>query len=261
MKNEKSRVKKLIIQNSKFIIVLALFLAGCGPSHKLTKAVAPAETDKGAVLRQLNAVGPDYKWVQMSSSVSYADGEQKYDAGAVIKMRKDSIMWGSVTLLFEIARALVNNDSTSIMYRLQKQYSVFPNSKLQDMVAIQGLKMPSFQKLLLAWPPFGVTEDYKFTKQANGYLFENTTPLFKESITLDASMMRMTQYSYAKNETQKIIITYSNFEKKGNNYFPKKIAIEIHSPDVINISLDINSYTLSDKDEAPFKIPASYQKQ
>jgi len=253
----------LRIQNSKFkIVLLALLLTSCGPSHNLTKAVpANKEMDMAGLVKAVSAAAPDYKWLQMSSSMSYAGQDQKYDAGAVIKMRKDSIIWASVSVLFEIARALVNNDSTSIMYRLQKQYSVFPNSSLQNMLAIQNLTMPSFQRLLLAYPPFGLNENYKFTKQENSYLVQNTTPLYQETITLDASMMRMTQYTYAKNETQKIIINYSNFEKNGNNFFPKKIGIEVHSPDVINISLDVNSYTLSDKDEAPFKIPASYKKQ
>jgi len=219
------------------------------------------EMDLAQLVKTMGANTPDYKWLQMSSSMSYAGQDQKYDAGAVIKMRKDSIVWASVSVLFEIARALVNNDSTSIMYRLQKQYSVFPNSALKTLLAVDNITMPSFQKLLLAYPPFGITADYKFTKQETGYLLENTTPLYKETINLDASMLRMTQYTYAKNDNQKIIINYSNFEKDGNNYFPKKIGIEIHSPDVINISLDINSYTLSNKDEAPFKIPASYQKQ
>ena len=128
------------------------------------------------------------------------------------------------------------------------------------MLSIQGLSLRSLQQLLLACPPFGLSDNAKLSKQENGYMIENTTPLFKETINLNALTLRMNQYTYQKNESEKLIVSYSDFEKYGNNYFPKKIVMEIHSTEAVTITLDIKNYTLQDKDEAAFKIPASYSR-
>jgi hypothetical protein len=236
------------------IIVL---LSSC-KTHKLAQIpAAKAESSLQGLITALEKSENDYTWMRTRAHISYNGNS----ASATIKMRKDSLVWGAVNLFLELARGEITRDSAVLLNRTQKEYTSYPVASLQDVLAIPGLGLKSVQRLLMAVPPFPLNLKYSLEKRENEYKLSYFGPEYREEYLLEASTLRMKEYTFKKSETHKVRITYEDFEHVNNLILPKKINFEIESPEKSQISFEVTEYTLPATDEAPFSIPASYHKR
>jgi hypothetical protein len=137
---------------------------------------------------------------------------------------------------------------------------VYRSGDLQQILEMQGLNVTAIQHLLEAYPPFGINSDARIGKTAdeNTYTVQTQTPTYKETMDIDSKTGLLKTYRYDRNNTQYVIARYSDFAQVDNLNLPKKIELEIRTPDKIMITLDVSDYALLDADETPFNIPASY---
>ena len=202
---------------------------------------------------------PYFHWLRAAGSVHFEDSDQEYTANISMKLHKDTLVWAAVSLLIELARADINRDSAVILVRPQHQYRVYQNYELRQLVGVDSMNFGSLQNLLFARPPFGLRADTAVLE--NGvYTTTFKTPYYLERMKLDATNLALQQYYYELNETQNVTFTYGDFTEVGNFTLPKKIELELHTPDRILVTLTISDYTLLDNDEAPFTVPESYKR-
>ena len=67
----------------------------------------------------------DYDYLKAKAKFRYNDGKEDLKATANFRIKKDSLIWMSISasLGIEAARVMINKDSMAIMDRLNKQYT------------------------------------------------------------------------------------------------------------------------------------------
>jgi hypothetical protein len=252
------------------LAVLCILLSSCRHNKALTKAAPnnPAAAKEVSSINELRSflksVKPDFNWMRVRANITYEDPGKKYSANTNLKLRKDSLIWGSVSLILELARIEVTNDSAVMLNRANRQFNVYRTADLQQLLEMQGLNVTSLQHLLEAYPPFPISDDAKIGRSAGAdqkeeYNVVTQTPTYKETMEIDSKTGLLKTYRYDRNNTQYVIARYSDFTDVDNKLnLPKKIELEIRTPDKIMITLDVSDYALLDADETPFNIPASY---
>jgi hypothetical protein len=251
--------------SKKFAILCAgllLCFSACRHTRNVTKTETPPPSSNSiqALTETLEKNALSYQWLRMKTSLSYEDPSNSYSAATQIKLHKDELIWGSVSVLIEVARAQINKDSATMLNRTNKTFTSFPVMDLQQMLAIQNLDLSALQRLLLAAPPFGIDRDSKLTTTDNLYQVEHTTPAYKEAMDISSRNMRLSKYRYERNANEYLEVNYSDFTEVDGKTLPKKIEITVARPDKIKITLDVSDYTFLDSDEAPFSIPTSYKR-
>lgn len=90
-------------------------------------------------LKNLNIKPVDFTYLTTRSRVNYDDGDRSLGATASIRMRKDSLIWISVSPGFglEAARGLITQDSLVLLNKLQKEYYAYSFSELSHKLGVK----------------------------------------------------------------------------------------------------------------------------
>lgn len=248
---------------NKIVLLLAFAALALTSCKRKPAATAPVEADKNmAELKTaLASESPAYEWLRMRTRVEYEDPSQKQSAAALIKMKDDSIIWASVNVMVEVVRAQITNDSAMMMNRLAREYDKFPTAELTQLLPIEGLDLKALQNLILAYPPFGIKEGTKLEKNEASYTLAYQTPVYEETMEIDAATLRMSKYTYRQSESKHLNVYYSDFKEVSGGFYPGKIQFVLQVPDKIALTLDISEYGLAETDETSFTIPESYQRK
>ena len=128
-----------MMRNRLFIVLFALLLtASSCASRKKTVAPAPPQS---------------FEWLTANLSIQAEGNGMTYnDLSGQLRMRKDSIVWVSVTATMgvEVLRAKISNDSIWILNRLEKTYLAEHVDSLDQQIGpLFGLRLPFAQFVLL----------------------------------------------------------------------------------------------------------------
>lgn len=128
-----------MMRNRLFIVLFALLLtASSCASRKKTVAPAPPQS---------------FEWLTANLSIQAEGNGMAYnDLSGQLRMRKDSIVWVSVTATMgvEVLRAKISNDSIWILNRLEKTYLAEHVDSLDQQIGpLFGLRLPFAQFMLL----------------------------------------------------------------------------------------------------------------
>ena len=127
------------MRNRLFIVLFALLLtASSCASRKKTVAPAPPQS---------------FEWLTANLSIQAEGNGMAYnDLSGQLRMRKDSLVWVSVTATMgvEVLRAKISNDSIWILNRLEKTYLAEHVDSLDQQIGpLFGLRLPFAQFMLL----------------------------------------------------------------------------------------------------------------
>ena len=128
-----------MMRNRLFIVLFALLLtASSCASRKKTVAPAPPQS---------------FEWLTANLSIqAEGNGVAYNDLSGQLRMRKDSLVWVSVTATMgvEVLRAKISNDSIWILNRLEKTYLAEHVDSLDQQIGpLFGLRLPFAQFVLL----------------------------------------------------------------------------------------------------------------
>lgn len=128
-----------MMRNRLFIVLFALLLtASSCASRKKTVAPAPPQS---------------FEWLTANLSIQAEGNGMAYnDLSGQLRMRKDSLVWVSVTATMgvEVLRAKISNDSIWILNRLEKTYLAEHVDSLDQQIGpLFGLRLPFAQFVLL----------------------------------------------------------------------------------------------------------------
>ena len=112
-------------------IWLIYLLSGCLLAACGKKTVG---TNSGPVAEALAIEPLNFDYLTSSSKIRFNNGDQNVSATANIRVKRDSVIWISVTPGFgiEAARALITRDSVQLMNRLDKEYEAYSFRELSD---------------------------------------------------------------------------------------------------------------------------------
>ena len=175
------------MKNRLFIVLFALLLtASSCASRKKTVALVPPQS---------------FEWLTANMAIQAEVNEQSFnDLSGQLRMRKDSIVWVSVTATMgvEVLRAKISNDSVWILNRIEKTYLAEHVDSLDQQIGpLFGLRLPFAQFVLLD-------------------NIEGIPPVENQTVGWN-------QYDYYTGDI-KVKIKYSNIKLDEKTTFPLKIT-------------------------------------
>ena len=154
------------MKNLTKIVFLALLLAATSCASR-KKTIAPTQPQA-------------FEWMTSHLDIqAESNGMSFDDLSGQLRMRKDSIVWLSVTATFgiEVIRAKVSNDSVWVVNRLEKTYLAEPLDSLAVQLGLP-LSLPLVQTLLLDNNE-GLPPVEKQTVQLKSFLMGNMSAKIK----------------------------------------------------------------------------------
>ena len=251
-------------------ISVFLLLTACGK-----KSIG---TSSGPVADELAIEDIDFAYLTSSSKIRYSNENQNVSATANIRIRKDSIIWISVTPGFgiEAARGLITRDSITFINRLEKEYSSYSFQELSDKFNFE-INYDLLQSVLVGDMPRTFTPADQVKKQADHFLVRQLEGPLTIDNFIDARLMKVDRVAVVdetnrdaqngKRSKNTLNLQYEDFEKLDNQWLPFKNAISLDyqsKGQKRRTQVDIQYKKINIVEEAlrfPFSIPDKYARK
>ena len=102
------------------LILVAILLGSCKSSERATKEKAIKNRTAGFVLKHYNEARFDYDWLGMKVDADFGNENESNSFKATIRMRRDSVIWVSITPLLgiEMLRVMITPDSLKYLSKI-----------------------------------------------------------------------------------------------------------------------------------------------
>jgi len=262
-----------------FLIISILTVIACRPAKKIQTVVSKKDTSttvvisnptvdsnalKQEILKRVNSNKIDFSFFAGKIKLDYNDQKGKnINATAFVRMKKDSIIWLSVTGLLGIEgfRLLVKPDTVIIMDKLEKTISYKSVAYLQEMIKLP-VDFYTLQDLLLGNAVFFPNNIVSYRNSENTLLALSIGDFFKHLITIDTTDNRILHSKLddvqdIRNRT--CDITMSDYNKQQGRLFSNTREITITEKAKLEIKLDYKQVIFDEPQSFPFNIPKNYK--
>jgi hypothetical protein len=116
---------------------------------------------------------PEFEYLNTRTKIQFKDDERNVSTSANIRIKKDSIIWMSLTpfLGIEVARALITNDSLVLMNRLNREYMVYNFATLSEKFQFD-INYHLIQSLILGNMPLDYQERNEIVSSKHYYIIK-----------------------------------------------------------------------------------------
>ncbi|MFM8835194.1 MAG: DUF4292 domain-containing protein [Cytophagales bacterium] len=210
----------------------------------------------------------DFEYLHGKARLSYRDNTREREVKANIRIRKDSVIWMTFSVIgVQGGKALINKDSITIVSSVDKEYYVFDYAELSkrfnfqiDYFVIQNAMLGNLVMPKISENKITSDDTYNLLNQQQGSV----------SIKNQINKISKKIEQVALNESatgNSLKIDYANFQPVGNKLFPYKSVIDILYKSVkglVNntIVIEYSKAEVGDKElRFPFKIPQRYDRR
>ncbi len=232
------------------IVIIALFLAGC-KANKFT----------------VNQSTANWHYLSTKSKLKYEGAGNKISAQTSFRMKRDSVLWISVSPIFgiEALRAMVTRDSVKVLNRISKEYTVYDYQQISNMLNFQ-LDFTAVQSLFLAKMPIELSKKDDVKKEKDHYYVRQESGPFVIENYFGKEDKHLTKLILAISGTEnQLDLTYGAYEKlAGDLTIPKngEATIQYFKDDALQqtkIAFEHAKIQLPDELSFPFKVPNNYK--
>jgi outer membrane biogenesis lipoprotein LolB len=243
----------------KTIYILAIFiftLSGCGglkrTNYKTTFKISQRKLSKELKRRQFSASTFESRF-----KLKFKDNYQNISGRGRIKIKKDSIIWGSINALgIPIIKFMITPQKVQYYNKLNSEYYDGNFDLINQQLGL-SLDFDNLQNLLLGDIVLPVnSKDYQLTIDKKYYQLDAKSKIL--------SQVKMTPFFKVLSEilqhpNGKLSINYSDYQEVGKQNLPKKLQIATQeSNNDINISIEYLSASVGKTLRFPFTIPETY---
>lgn len=139
--------KRIVI----FVFAILLVVIGCKSTKKVTDTVSDANLKQ--LVKNMENAAMDFKYFSAKAKVNFQDKSMNQSFTANIKMKKDEIIWMSLTGPFGIegGRVLIEKDRIQIIDRLNRVYYDKPFSYISNFIPFK-VDLNMLQNIILGNP-------------------------------------------------------------------------------------------------------------
>lgn len=241
-------------------------------------SMAPEEAN----LKQLNAVldsaeanSPafDYFSARLSGSANLSGNSMNF-RGA-LRMKKDSIVWISVTPSFtpglEVARLVVTPDSLLLINRMQREYCLESFSSLEQITGV-NISFSAFQKLFTGTlPKIQARDNWELAPMEHAYIIREK-PHFHSSELIEKGLRQeyhllpgtfMLARLFLEQTTpvhRTLTINYSEFDTSDGYPYPQNIEGTLSGSNPMRFEIKYRGATYDGSETFPVRINPGYEK-
>lgn len=249
-----------LMKYQAFIFTLAVFLL-----LSCSKKVVPTVTQPPPSL-EIEEI--DFEYFHGKARMIFRDDKKEREVKANIRIRKDSVIWLNFSVIgVQGGRALINQDSVTIVSTVDKEYYVFDYKELSKRFNFEvnyrtlqnaflgNLIMPrTGDDKIVAGSSFNVLEQQRRTVSVKNYINAASRKLEKVEMKEDST-------------NNSIMMNYSNFQPVGNKIYPYNGSATITYKTlkgILNttIAFEYSKAEVGDKElKFPFNIPRKYDRR
>jgi len=257
-------------------LLLAFFLGACSPSRRVLKAPLKEEGAEYLFTR-LKEKELKYDWFSARFSAEYTNKGKQNSLSGQIRIRKDSLIWISLTpmLGIEALRVMISQDSVKMINRLDDTYFI-GDYELLNRFLNTNIDYDLLQAFLLGNDlqfyengKFHSSIDrgeYKLSTAARQKLkkfvrsSQENMKILIQNIWLDPVTFKITcaDVKEIRRDNIKLESTYGDFQQFEGQLFPRKMTYTIWAENTIRVKMEFSRLALDTPQQFPFKIPSSY---
>ena len=220
-------------------------------------------------LKELAIKEVDFQYLTTRSKINFDDGDRRIGATANIRIKKDSIIWFSVTPGFgiEAARGMVTQDSLFLMNKLEKNYYAYSFPELSQKLNV-NLNYDVFQAALLGDMLKPIDRRDRVDRQENEILIMQEEPRFNILNYISKANLKLNKVILQdKGSTNALTLNYDDFKQLGENVLPYSSTISAQYQDkqdlkTTTVAFKHNKAEFSDSALSfPFDIPDKYDRK
>ncbi len=211
----------------------------------------------------------DFEYFSSKTKFKYKNGNSKVRATANIRIKKDSIIWMSITpgIGIEAARAKITRDSLILIDRVNKQVLRFSYPTL-SMAFNFDFDFPMIQAIVLGNLPIPRSNRDLVEKQANHFLMTQNRGDLEIENTVGLKTRKLEELKAISNATSNTMeLKYSDFKLVDEYAFPYKALLVLNyfkDAETKSTTIDIehNRPQIEKKPlKFPFNIPKRYERK
>ncbi len=210
-----------------------------------------------------------FNYFSSKAKIRFQDNNNNITANANIRIKKDSIIWFSITpaLGIEAARGIITQDSIVLVNRLNKEFSVYDYKTLGQKFNFD-LDYNLLQSILLGNMPLEKTPDAIVSRDKEHYHIKQVEGNISAENYISARTMKVEKVQMVQEPEGNVLnLTYGNFNMIDQYAMPFSVMINlIYKSDSGNVSttlnLDFNKAEILDSAISfPFSIPIKYERK
>ena len=209
----------------------------------------------------------DFDFFQTKTKVRYAEGDKQVNGNASIRIKKDSLIWFSVSpsIGIEATRVMITKDTAIVINRMDKEYYIFNFEEISRYFNFK-IDFDLIQAILLGNLARPIDDQSQVAKENNYFMVKQQSgPLDIQSFVLIENKKIETVLINETETSNFMTLKYSEFKETSEYLFPKICQINLtykakKGPIVTSINLQHNRAEISEKPlKFPFNIPAKYE--
>ncbi len=245
--------------NSRFWVFLFLVIASAC-SRKVT-ITDPDFIDKNKLVFAV----PEFKYLNTKTRIHYKDADRNVSTSASIRIRKDSIIWMSLTpfLGIEVARALINKDSMVFINRLNREYLVYDFNSLSEQFQFE-ISYDLIQSLILGNMPLEYQELNEIVSSKHHYIIRQKSGSYSIKNYFNKEWMKLQKVEVSeKSNKNKMILEFDNYQRVKSISIPflSLISLDYEQDNELKtteIKIKHGNVKLASSLRFPFEIPKRY---
>lgn len=246
------------VKNIILLLLAVLIFSSC--NKKLSAIFSPST--------KLEVFEPQFEYLSAKAKVKLDLGGKGIGTNAHFRMKKDSVIWASVTPAFgiEVARILINQEKIQVLDRINKKSHEYSFQELSNQIGVR-LNYRLVQSIMLGnlVIPY---ENQKVIKDSIYYHYEALEGKFKVQNYVGILSSKLEKLIVSQNEPKnKIEVDYNDFrDVDSGKTFPHAIFALISYDDKsrpVNFA-KINYQKIQIEKKSlrfPFSIPNRYEKR
>lgn len=247
------------MKKAAILFVLAGTLLACSKRVIPTAPPAPSNLEIQEI---------DFEYFHGKARMVFNDGKKEREVKAHIRIRKDSVIWMTFTVIgVQGGKALINHDSITIVSTVDKEYYVFDYPSLSKRFNFD-VNYKTIQSALLGNLISPREESDKISQGDRFNLLEQQRASVEVRNFINPETKKLEKVEMKEQSTNNsVAINYANFQPVGDKTYPFNGIINIlyKTPGgLVNttITLEYSKAEVGDKElKFPFNIPKKYERR
>ncbi len=209
----------------------------------------------------------DFKYIDAKAKLKYNSGKQKIGATASFRIKKDSIIWVSVSpgLGLEVARLLVDREGIQMLDKLKKEYYSFTYDKLSEMYGVE-VNFQLIEAVVIGNTLFEPTRRKQVTDDGRFYNFSREEGKYGVRQYIGKRSKKLEKLeAYQTIGGNSVMVNYGGFQNFERQQAPQKIRAKIDLIDKKDQAIIDIEYSkmdlLSEPLDFPFSVNSKYTKK
>ncbi len=240
------------------ILILSFFITACSiKKNTIADISTPPKSAKGLISR-IEANNKSPEWLSLKGKISLDKDGQNIKFSSNIRIRKDSVIWMSITAPFgiELFRAMLTPDSIYFINTPKSTYTKQPISYLYQHIKTE-INFLQIQDMFFGTPLIVKTK-YSFLEEGKYSLSAKDKKRGKITFFVEKENFRITEGTFYKSESEYFKFTLSDYTLSNGFLIPKNVLLDVRASDNFLAGFNYTKITTNSPLKMGFSIPKSY---